>query len=92
LSNLSQIVPIVILLILFYVLLILPQQLQSRRIRKMQQSLSEGDRVITVGGLVGSVAELGQDIVTLDVGHGTRVQVTRSSITQRLAATTPTGQ
>ncbi|MBI3953830.1 MAG: preprotein translocase subunit YajC [Chloroflexi bacterium] len=91
-EGLSAFIPIVILLVLFYLLLILPNQLQGRRVRKMQQSLNVGEQVITVGGLVGSVAELGQDVITLDVGHGTRVRVTRASIAQRVGPSLPQAQ
>jgi len=86
---LAQLLPIIILLVLFYLILILPNQMQSRRVRKMQQSLNVGDQVITAGGLVGSVAELGQDVITLDVGHGTRVRVTRGSVAQRAGPAMP---
>ena len=88
----TQLLPIIILLVLFYVILILPNQLQGRRVRKMQQSLNVGDQVVTAGGLVGSVAELGQDVITLDVGYGTRVRVTRASVAQRAGPTMPVAQ
>ena len=91
-DNLGALLPIIILLVLFYVILILPNQMQGRRVRKMQQSLNVGDQVVTAGGLVGSVAELGQDVITLDVGHGTRVRVTRASVAQRAGPTMPSAQ
>ncbi|MBM3276321.1 MAG: preprotein translocase subunit YajC [Candidatus Sericytochromatia bacterium] len=87
----AQIIPVIILLVLFYLILILPNQLQSRRVRKMQSSLAIGDHVVTAGGLVGSVAELGQDVITLDVGYGTKVRVTRSSVAQRMGPASPVG-
>lgn len=79
----AQLILIAVMIVAFYLLFFLPNQLQTRRVRKMQDSLAVGDQVVTIAGLVGSVAELGQDVVTLDVGHGTKIRVTRSSITQR---------
>lgn len=77
------IVPMLILLVLFYLILVLPVQLQNRRVKKMQASLGVGDEVITTGGLIGWVKAVAEAQVTLELSEGVRVQVVRSAIVQR---------
>jgi preprotein translocase subunit YajC len=73
---------IVILVTMFYVLLILPQQKRFQQHRSMLDSLKKGDRVITVGGLIGhidSIDDAAGEIV-IDLGNGTKVTAVRTSV------------
>lgn len=73
---------IVILVVMFYVLLIMPQQKRFQKHREMLNALKKGDRVVTAGGLVGSIEKIteGDDEVLLDLGNGVKVTALRSSI------------
>ncbi len=73
--------PIVLLVILFYVLLIMPQQRRFREHSQMLSDLKKGDRVVTGGGLVGKIDTLIDDKeVLIDLGNGTKVTALRSMI------------
>lgn len=73
--------PIVLLVILFYVLLIMPQQRRFKEHSDMLSDLKKGDRIVTGGGLVGKVDTLIDDKeVLIDLGNGTKVTALRSMI------------
>lgn len=70
------------LVVLFYVLLIKPQQKRFKEHSKMLSALKKGDRVVTGGGLIGTVDKIteGSDEVIVDLGNGIKVTAVRSSL------------
>lgn len=71
----------VILMVLFYVLLIMPQQKRFKEHSKMLQELKKGDKVVTGGGLIGKVDKIIDDTeVVIDLGGGQKVTALRSTI------------
>jgi preprotein translocase subunit YajC len=86
----SGIVPMALVLVVFYFLMIRPQQQKAKDHRNMLAALRRGDRVVTGGGIVGTVAKVvGNDEVLVDIAESTRVRVLRSTITSVLAKTEP---
>lgn len=77
-------VPMLAIFLIFYVLFIRPQGKQMKAQRKMLEELKKGDRVLTEGGLYGTIAGFRGSDVDLKISEGVKVQVTRSSI-KRLA-------
>ncbi len=69
---------------IFYFLLIRPQRQQQKRQEEMIRALAKGDEVATVGGIVGKIVHLTDDIVTLRTAQDTRVEIERSKIGRRL--------
>ena|SRR5919202_1071564 len=70
--------------VVFYFMLIRPQQRRARAQRELIQSVSVGDEVVTIGGLFGRVVELDDDAVTLEVAPGTSLRFVRSAIARRI--------
>lgn len=67
----QQIVNLVIplgFLVVFYFLLIRPQQKRDKAIKSMRASLKPGDEVVTIGGIVGKITKVTDDTVTIEVG------------------------
>jgi len=64
----------------FYFLLILPQQKQRRKIREMLANLKTGDRVLTSGGIYGTVVAFRDEIVQLQIANQVKIDVARSAI------------
>jgi preprotein translocase subunit YajC len=86
----SGIVPMVLVLVVFYFLMIRPQQQKAKEHRTMLSALRRGDRVVTGGGIVGAVAKVvSDDEVLVDIADNVRVRVLRSTITSVLARTEP---
>lgn len=79
---------IVILVAMFYVLLIMPQQKRFAQHREMLGGLKKGDRVVTVGGLIATIDTIkeGEQEVILDLGNGVKVTALRHSIQGRPTA------
>ncbi len=72
---------IFVLVVLFYVLLIMPQQRRMKEHNSMLSGLKKGDRVVTGGGLIGKIdAVMGNDEVEIDLGNNVKVTALRSTI------------
>jgi preprotein translocase subunit YajC len=77
-----QFLPLAFIGIMFYLILLRPQQREQRRRQDTLSSLKKSDKVVTTGGIVGTIADLSQDgrFVTLKVDDSTRVRFLRSAI------------
>jgi preprotein translocase subunit YajC len=80
-SILIQFAPIVLVLGIFFFLVIRPQQQERRRKEQMLAALKRGDRVVTSGGLIGTVVGVTDRKLTLKLGDSVRVECLRSAIT-----------
>ncbi len=76
--------PLILIGVVFYFLLIRPQQRRARAQRELIQSVDIGDEVVTIGGIFGTVRALDDDAVTLEVAPGTTMRFVRSAIARRL--------
>ncbi|MBI3597618.1 MAG: preprotein translocase subunit YajC [Nitrospirae bacterium] len=74
--------PFVLIFVVFYFLLILPQQRKQKKHRTLLEALKKGDRVLTTGGLLGTVAALNKDVVTIQVADNVRVKVRREYVAE----------
>jgi preprotein translocase subunit YajC len=90
-SAMLQFLPLVLIFVVFYFLLIRPQQQKQKTHRSMLDSLRRGDRVVTGGGIVGSVNRVtpGSEEIEVDIAQGVRVRVLRSTISSVLAKPDP---
>ncbi|MGI6425521.1 MAG: preprotein translocase subunit YajC [Tepidanaerobacteraceae bacterium] len=77
---LNQFGPIIFIFAIFYFLIIRPQQKRDKDRRNMLSNLSEGDDVVTIGGIYGRILNIKEDVITLDVGDKIKIKVTRSAI------------
>lgn len=73
---------VMMIVVLFYLLLIRPQQRRFKEHSEMLSNLKKGDKVVTGGGLIGKIdkIEIGNDEVVIDLGNGTKVTALRSMI------------
>jgi preprotein translocase subunit YajC len=78
---LPQLAPIVLVLGIFFFLVIRPQQRERRNREQMLAALKKGDRIITSGGLIGTIVNVTDRRVTLKLGDSVRVECLRSAIT-----------
>lgn len=65
---------------LFYFLLIRPQTKRAKEHREMVEGLSQGDEVVTNGGLLGRVTAVGDTFATLELGGGVQVRVQKNAV------------
>ena len=79
-GGLEQMLPLVLILIVFYFLLVRPQQKRAREHKQLVDALKKNDQVITVGGLHGRVVDATEDVVTLEIAPNVIVRHDRTQI------------
>jgi preprotein translocase subunit YajC len=89
--DIVSLLPLVLIFVVFYFLLIRPQQKKMRDHREVIASLKRGDKVITGGGIVGTIVrtEEGKPVVTVEIAQNVRIEVVRSTITDKYVDTPP---
>jgi len=81
---LGTVLPLLLIFVVFYFLLIRPQTKRAKEHRDMIGKLAAGDEVVTNGGLLGRINEVGDSFVTLQVASGVAIQVQKVQIVQLL--------
>jgi preprotein translocase subunit YajC len=76
----TTVIPLVFLFAIFYFLLIRPQAKKASDLQKMLAALKRNDEVVTTGGLIGRIVELGDKVVMLEIAPNVRVRVERGQI------------
>jgi preprotein translocase subunit YajC len=79
-NPLSIFLPFILIFVVFYLLLIVPQQKRAKKRKAMLEALKKGDKVVTTGGVIGTITNLSPEVVTLQVAEGVRMKVLRSGI------------
>jgi preprotein translocase subunit YajC len=89
LGGLIQFAPLVLIFIVFYFLLIRPQQTQAKELKTRQAALTRGDKIVTAGGIIGTVKKAAENDANVDVeiAPNVTVSIVRSTITQVLTTT-----
>lgn len=74
--------PLILIFIIFYFFLIRPQQKRQRELQKVVNELKKGDRVVTIGGIIGTVTSLQNDYVVIKIGdnENTKMEVLKSAV------------
>ncbi|WP_299393665.1 preprotein translocase subunit YajC [Pelagibius sp.] len=84
----TSFLPIILIFVVFYFLLIRPQQKKVKMHREMVQALRRGDKVVTAGGLIGTVTKVLSDTeVQLELAEGVRVRAMRHTIQDVMSRT-----
>lgn len=77
----SSIIMIVVLIAVFYFFMIRPENKKKKKLEEMRNSIEVGDKITTIGGLVGKVVHIGGDLITFETGEDrVRIQVTKWAI------------
>lgn len=77
---LFQIMPLVLIFLVFYFLIIRPQQNKIKDHNAMVNSVKKGDEVITQGGLIGKVSKVSDDEVMIDFGNNVSIKAIKSTL------------
>lgn len=78
-QTLVQLSPIILMFVIFYFLLIRPQQKRQRQVREMQAALSKGDKIVTIGGIHGTIDAIDEDTVVISC-HNSKLTFDRGAI------------
>lgn len=92
LGAIGQFLPLILIFVVFYFLMIRPQQQQAKTLKSKLAALKKGDRVLTAGGILGNVTRVreGANEIEVEIAPNVRVAVMRETISQVLTAGAPT--
>lgn len=79
-TGMIDFIPLIILFVVMYFLMIRPQQKRAKEHRELIGAIKKGDEVVTSGGLLGKISNVGDNFVTLDMGKGTELKVQRQAV------------
>jgi preprotein translocase subunit YajC len=79
-GGLLGLLPIVLIFVLFYFLLIRPQQKRQKQQKVMVEGLKKGDEVVTAGGTLGKITDVGENFIDLEIANGVEIKVQRHSV------------
>ena len=80
-SSYSGIIILVLMIVVFYFMLIRPENKKKKAAEEMRKNLSVGDKITTIGGMVGKVVDVSGDLITFETGEDrVRIQVTKWAI------------
>lgn len=89
-ADLNMLIPFALIFVVFYFLLIRPQQKKQKAHREMLGALRRGDRIVTAGGLIGQITRVVSDTeLIVEIAENTRVRVARSLVSDVMAKTEP---
>lgn len=80
-GSLASFLPLILIFVLFYFLMIRPQQKRQKEHQQMVAALSVGDEVVSGGGLLGKIAAVGEQFVTVEIADNVSVRMQRHTIT-----------
>jgi len=83
-SDLMAFLPMIAIFVVFYFLLIRPQQKKAKEARAMLDALQKGDEVVSAGGVLGRITKIGEQYVTVEIAPNTEITVQRAAIAQLL--------
>ena len=79
-GGITLFLPLVLIMVIFYFLMILPQQRRQKKVAEMLRNLKNGDKVITNGGIYGTIVGLEDDAVQLRIADQVKIKIARSAI------------
>ena len=76
----STLIPLVVIFAIFYFLMIRPQQKQAKKHKEMLSALKKGDKVVTRGGMLGTINAISDNVVTIEIADNVRARFSREAI------------
>ncbi|UCZ54352.1 preprotein translocase subunit YajC [Bacillus shivajii] len=76
----GALVPLLLMFAIFYFLLIRPQQKRQKKVQEMHTSLQKGDKIVTIGGLHGTIDALDENRIVVDVDGGNKLTFDRQAV------------
>ncbi len=78
----GALMPLILIFFVFYFLLILPQQKKQKSHKKLLDELKEGDKVVTVGGAMGVVNKIKDNVITIEFKDGVKIDYLKNAVSQ----------
>jgi preprotein translocase subunit YajC len=82
----ATLIPLLLMFVLFYFLLIRPQQKRQKAVQHMQNDLQKGDKIVTIGGLHGFIDAIEEGTIVVKCGDGSRLTYDRNAVREVIKA------
>ena len=79
-NPLIQLVPFALVLAIFYFVILLPMKKRQKKVQEFLAALKEGDKVVTSGGIFGTIAKVSEDKISLQIAPNVRVDIARAAV------------
>jgi preprotein translocase subunit YajC len=79
-NQLGQFIPLILIIVVFYFFMIRPQLKKSKEQKKFRENIKVGDRIITIGGIHGKIADIGETTFMITVEGGVKLKIEKSAI------------
>jgi preprotein translocase subunit YajC len=79
-STILSLLPFALIFVIFYFLVIRPQQTRAKQQKELREALKKGDKVVTASGIWGTVTNLGKETVTLQIADTAKIRIQRDQI------------
>ncbi len=87
-NPIMQFLPMILIIVVFYFFMIRPQMKKQKELRLFRESLSKGDKVVTTGGIYGTVSSINNDnTVSLNIANGIDIKVDKAAVIKDMADT-----
>lgn len=79
-NPLAQILPLVLIIAVFYMFMIRPQMKKQKELKTYRDSLNKGDKIVTTGGIYGKIADIKDQIVLVEIADKIRIKIDKSAV------------
>jgi preprotein translocase subunit YajC len=87
-NPMMQFLPLIAIVVVFYFFMIRPQMKKAKDQKKYIEALKKGDKILTIGGIYGKIVEIREDAtIIMEVEDGTKMKISKNSISQDASAT-----
>jgi preprotein translocase subunit YajC len=76
----SSLIPLLLIMVVFYFFLIRPQMKRQKELKNFRESLKKGDHIITAGGIYGKINNISDNVITIDAGNNVLLKVDKSAV------------
>jgi preprotein translocase subunit YajC len=92
LDSLGSFVPLLLIVVVFYFFMIRPQMKKQKEAKKFMENIQKGDKIVTIGGIHGKIAEIQDSTYIIEVEGGVRLKVSKTAISMDNSASLNTNQ
>ncbi|RQO73090.1 preprotein translocase subunit YajC [Aquitalea sp. FJL05] len=82
--DIMSFLPMIVIFVLFWFLMVRPQQKKMKEHQKMLSEIQKGDEVVTQGGILGRVVKTGEQFLTVEIANGVEINVQRPAVTGKV--------
>lgn len=93
-NPLQQFLPLLLILVVFYVFMILPQTRKAKAQKKFREEIKKGDKIVNLAGIHGKIVEMGDSSLVIELEEGVKMRIEKSSISMEatMALNKPIGE